>query len=177
MQDLISYLYTQTSYARQAQDGNAMRTTDSKGSLPLHNAIRDGTPLGTIKLLIKGNPNAIDIPDDINGMLPLDIASEVGTVGIVKYLAELSLDRLNTCDMNNNYLLHHACRGGNCEVILYLLETPMSSVSERNDDDMLPIHLFCKFVNEQEGEGDDKPDYTETIWRLLTAYPETVMNW
>ena len=95
-------------------------------------------------------------------MLPLDIASQSSTVGVVKYLAELSPDRLNTCDMNNNYLLHHACRGGNCEVISYLLETPMSSVSERNFDGMLPIHLFCKFANEQE-ESEDTTD-TETIW-------------
>ena len=117
-------------------------------------------------------------------MLPLDIASEASTVGIAKYLVELSPDRLNTCDTNKNYLLHHACRGGNYKVVAHLLETSMSSaaVSERNVDGMLPIHLFCKFVNEQEEEEeeDDEEDttaYTETIWRLLTGYPETVLNW
>ena len=111
-------------------------------------------------------------------MFPLDIASEISTVGVVRYLAEISSDRLNTCDVNKNYLLHHACRGGNCEVISYLLETPMSSasVSERNDGDMLPIHLFCEFVRGRWCEG-ETPEYTETIWRLLTAYPETVLNW
>ena len=33
---------------------------------------------------------------------------------------------------------------------------------------------------EEEEEEDDEEDttaYTETIWRLLTAYPETVLNW
>ena len=176
--ELVGFLSTQMSYAHKAQDVNAMRTPEPNGLLPLHNAIRDGAPLGTIKLLVKGNPNAANVPDDINGMLPLDIASQSSTVGVVKYLAELSPDRLNTCDVNKNFPLHHACRGGNCKVIAYLLETPLSSasVSERNVDDKLPIHLFCKFVNRFEEE-EDTPEYTETIWRLLIAYPETVLNW
>jgi len=81
--------------------------------------------------------------------------------------------------MNKNFPLHHACRGGNCEVIEYLLETPISSapVSERNSDGMLPIHLFCEFVKGRRGCEGETPEYTETIWRLLTAYPETVLNW
>ena len=114
-------------------------------------------------------------------MHPLDNACEVSTAGVVKHLAELLPDRLSTCDVNKNYPLHHACCGGNCEVIAYLLETSMSSaaVSERNVDGKLPIHLFCEFVNGQwceDGE-EDTPEYTETIWRLLSAYPETVLNW
>jgi len=174
---LLVFFSTQMSYAHKAQDRNAMRTIDSTGSLPLHNALQARASLGSIKLLVKGNPDAINISDG-NGMLPLDIASEVSTVGIVKYLAELSPDLLNACDVNKNYPLHHACRGGNCEVISYLLKTPMSSasVSERNVDDMLPIHLFCEFARGRWCEG-ETPEYTETIWRLLTAYPETVLNW
>ena len=178
MQDHISFLQTQMNYARRAQDENAMRRTDSNGSLPLHNAIWIQAPLGAIKLLIKGNTDAVNVPDG-RGLLPLDIACQFSTLGVVKYLAKLSPDRLNACDVNKNYPLHHACRGGNCEVISYLLETPMSSasVSEKNvDGGMLPIHLFCEFVNRSEEE-EDTPEYTEIIWRLLMAYPETVLNW
>ena len=178
-QKLISFLSIQMGYARKAQDETAMRTPDSAGMLPLHNSLYASASLGAIKLLVKGNPDAIRVPDGI-GIHPLNIASQYSTLGVVKYLAELSPDRLNACDVNKNYLLHHACRRGNCEVIHYLLETPMNSVSERNVIGMLPIHLFCEFVNEQEEEEDDAEDtteYTETIWRLLTAYPETVLNW
>jgi ankyrin repeat protein len=109
-------------------------------------------------------------------MFPLHVASEMSTVGVVEYLAELSPERLDDCDTNKNFPLHHACRGVNCEVIAYLLDRPISSVSvsERNADGMLPIHLFCVYVNEQDEEGEDTPVYTETIWRLLTAYPETL---
>jgi len=182
--EVLSFISSQMRYARKAQDGNAMRTPEGNGLLPLHNAIRDRASLGTIKLLVKGNPCAINTPDN-SERLPLGIASEVSTVGVVKYLVDLVPDRLNTCDTKYNYLLHHACRGGNCKVIQYLLERPKSSasVSERNACGMLPIHLFCKFVNEQEEqevEEDDEEDtteYTETIWRLLIAYPETVLNW
>jgi len=177
LQDLVHFLQTQMSYARKARDDTAMRTPDSNGSLPLHRAIRDNEPLGTIKLLVKGNSDAINVPDG-NGMLPLAIASEVSTVGVVKYLAEFVPYRLNACDVNKNYPLHHAGRGGNCEVVAYLLETPISSasVSERNSDGMLPIHLFCEHVSKQEVE-EDTPEFTETIWHLLTAYPETILNW
>jgi len=154
-----------------------MRTFDFVGYFPLHRAVRDNAPIGAIKLLVKGNADAVDVPDR-SEMYPLDIACQFSTLGVVKYLVELSPDRLNPCGFSRNFPLHHACRGGNCEVISYLLETPMAaaSVSERNSDDMLPIHLFCEFINRQEEE-EDTPEYTETIWRLLTAYPETVLNW
>ena len=177
LQYLIHFLSSQMNYARRAQDENAMSMPDGNGSLPLHKAIRDNEPLGTIKLLIKGNPDAIRVPDG-SGRLPLDIACQFSTLGVVKYLAELSPDRLNTCHVNKNFLLHHACRGGNDEVISYLLETPMSSasVSERNVDGMQPIHLFCEFVKGR-CSCEEHTEYTETIWRLLTAYPETVLNW
>ena len=173
---LIPFLQSQMSYAYKAKDENAMRTPDNNCLLPLHDAIRYNAPLGSIKLLVKGNTDAINVPDG-NGIHPFDIASQFSTVGVVKYLAGLVPDRLNACDVNKSYPLHHACRGGNCELIEYLLKTPMSSasVSERNVDDMLPIHLFCEFVNEQE-EKEDTAEYTETIWRLLTSYPETILN-
>jgi len=178
VQDLLPFLYTQTSYATMAQNETAMRRRDRTGSLPLHNAIRSEAPLGSIRLLVNGNQDAINVPDGY-GVHPLDIACQFCTVDVVKYLAKLiGNDRLDTCDVNKNYPLHHACRGGNCEVIEYLLERPMSSasVSERNADNMLPIHLFCEFVKGRWCEG-ETPEYTEMIWRLLTAYPETVLNW
>jgi len=178
MQDLVSYLYTQMGYATKAQNRNGLRRRDCTGSLPLHNAIRAKAPLGSIKLLFGGNPDAINVLDG-SGVHPLDIAIQFSTVGVVKYLAELiGYNLLNACGSSRNFPLHHACRGGNCEVISFLLETPIASasVSEKNVDGMLPIHLFCEFVKGRWCEGETS-EYTETIWRLLTAYPETVLNW
>jgi len=173
--ELLAFLSAQMSYAYKAQDGNALITPDRTGSLPLHNAVRSGAPLGSIKLLVKGYLNAVHAPND-SGMLPLDTACHSSTLGVVKYLSDLVPDHLNRCDRNKNYPLHHACRGGKCEVISYLLDRPMSSasVSERNADDKLPIHLFCEHLRCCHRY--DLPEYTETIWRLLSAYPETVLN-
>lgn len=176
-QELLAFLSTQMGYAYKAQDENGvLMIPDHTGSLPLHYAVRTRAPLGSIKLLVKGYPNSIRMPDR-TGMYPLDVAIQYSKVGVVKYLAELTPLRLNTCDLNKNYPLHHACREGKCDVIEYLLETPVSSaaVSERNVDGKLPIHLFCEHVRCCHGY--DPPGYTETIWRLLSAYPETVLNW
>ena len=60
-------------------------------------------------------------------------------------------------------------------MVKYLLEKAAASVSERNADGMLPIHLFCDFVREQMGE-EENPQQLEIIWCLLMAYPETVLN-
>ena len=175
--ELLAFLSGQMSNAYKAQDENALRRRDCTGLLPLHTAIRSGAQLGSIKLLVKGNPDAVHAPDG-SGKLPLDIACQFCMVDVVKYLAELAPKQMNTCDRNKNYPLHHACRGGNCKVISYLLGRPMSSasVSKRNTHDMLPIQLFCEFVKGRWCEG-ETPEYTETIWRLLIAYPETVLNW
>ena len=65
---------------------------------------------------------------------------------------------------------------GNCEAVNYLLDRQVASVSERNTKGKLPIHLLCDAANERRGLR-DTPLYVETIWRLLLANPETVVNW
>jgi len=107
-------------------------------------------------------------------MLPLHIACEFSTSDIVQFLVELDDSFLNACDLNGNFPLHYVCRGGKCDVVKYLLERGIPSDSERNGDNKLPIHLLCE-------SGKDKVDresleYVETIWCLLLAYPETVLN-
>ena len=88
-------------YARQAQDETAMRTLDVTGSLPLHTALHTRAPLGSIKLLVKGNSDAIDVPDG-SGIHPLNIACQYSTVGVVKYLAENSSNILNSHRAHRN---------------------------------------------------------------------------
>ena len=56
--------------------------------------------------------------------------------------------------------------------MILLLERNVPSISERNADDKLPIHLLC---------GSDKVDrnsleYVDAIWRLLLAHPQTVVD-
>ena len=63
---------------------------------------------------------------------------------------------------NNHDAAHHhrppttyptsAICGGNCEVVKYFLERCVPSVSERNGNNKLPIHLLCM-------SGEDKVDH------------------
>mmetsp|Transcript_4473 Transcript_4473/g.7966 ORF Transcript_4473/g.7966 Transcript_4473/m.7966 type:complete len:535 (-) Transcript_4473:134-1738(-) len=172
---LIAFLQTQLNYARQAKDDHAMTTPDCNGWLPLHHALHNNAPLGTIYLLLKGNPDAFGMPDK-EGVLPLNIACQFAIVDVVKVLVDLHDGCLKICDVNNDFPLHYACRGGNCDVVKYLLKEPMASISEKNTDGFLPIHLFCDFVKERWCDG-KSTQYLETMWRLLMAYPETVLNW
>mmetsp|Transcript_14166 Transcript_14166/g.25800 ORF Transcript_14166/g.25800 Transcript_14166/m.25800 type:complete len:110 (+) Transcript_14166:541-870(+) len=107
-------------------------------------------------------------------MLPLHIACEFSTSDIVQFLVELNDGCLDHCDLNTNYPLHYACRGGKCGVVKYLLESRVPSVSERNGDNKLPIHFLCESGNDKVDH--ESPEYVETIWRLLLAYPMTVLN-
>ena len=173
------FIQTQLVYARQAQDVTAMTTIDDDddGWLPLHRALKDNVPLGSIKLLVKGIPDAVQVSDQ-NGAYPLHIACEFSSVNLVKYLVELAaVDTLNNVDAKNNSLLHYACRGGNLGAVKYLLERNVPSVSERNNDNMLPLHLLLECGENTYQIKVDKGsiEYIETVWLLLLANPEVVM--
>ena len=122
---------------------------------------------------MKGNPCALRVID-YQGLFPLHIACEFSTADIVQFLVELNDGCLDHCDLNRNFPLHYACRGGNCGAVKYLLERGIPSISERNDDNKLPIHLLCESGNDKVDS--ESPEYVETIWRLLLASSETVLN-
>ena len=169
----IEFLQTQLVYARQAQDMTAMTTVDDDGWLPLHRALKDNAPLGSIKLLVNGNPAAVQVADQ-NGAHPLHIACEFSSVKVVKYLVDLDGDTLNNVDTKNNSPLHYACRRGNLGIVKYLLQANVPSVSDRNNDNKLAIHLLleCGSVILDR----DSLEYIETIQQLLLANPEVVRD-
>ena len=172
-QPAIEFLQTQLVYARQAQDMTAMTTLDDDGWLPLDRALKDNAPLGSIKLLIRSNPAAVQVTDQ-KGAYPLHIACEFSSAKVVKYLVELAGDTLNNVDANKDSPLHYACRGGKCDAVKYLLEANVPSVSERNNDKKLAINLLFEC-----GESildRDSLEYVETIWQLLLANPEVVRD-
>ena len=162
-------------YAQQAQNVSTMTTLDHNGWLPLHHALHNHALLGSIKLLVKGNPSAIQISDN-QLLFPFHIACEFSTADIIQFLVELDGVSLNMCHVNNDSSLHCACRGGNCKVVKYLLAIQASPVSKRNGNNKLPIHLLWEC--EEDKVERESPDYTETIWRLMLANPEeTLLNY
>ena len=84
----MKFLQAQLVYARHAQDMTAMTTVDENGWLPLHRALKGNVPLGSIKLLVRGNPAALQVVDR-KGHTRC-IACEFSSVKVVKYLVDLA---------------------------------------------------------------------------------------
>ena len=107
---------------------------------------------------------------------PLHIACEFSSVTVVQFMMEMLDERTwNHLDMNKDSILHYACRGGNLRVVKYLLDKKNAHVSEHNKENKLPIHLLFESYNNTVDR--DSKEYIETVWLLLLAHPETVMNW
>jgi ankyrin repeat protein len=172
--EVQTFINTHLAYARQARDRTVITTRDQNGQLPLHRALSDNVTLGSIKLLVKGNPSAIRTPDNA-GALPLHLACQhQESASIVAYLIGLDQTTLQAFDEKGNTVLHYACRGAKYDTITLLLEKYGGiSVSRRNAHNQLPIHLLL-----ESKEVSDREDtrYVESIYRLLRAYPETVMG-
>ncbi len=172
------FINTQLDYARQARDRTLMTTRDENGQLPLHKALRDDVtrydfiPLGSVKLLIKGNPSSVSCADN-RGMIPLHLACQHHeSAAVVEYLIKLDPTSLRSKDFNDNTALHHACCSANHAIIALLTEKYGAvSVSKRNAHGQLPIDLlFSRRAFDREGV-----EYTESFFRLLRAYP-AMMN-
>ena len=172
-QQVQAFLNTQLVYARQAIDHRQMTTPDGNGQLPLHRALQNNVRLGSIKLLVRGNPHALQSPDN-NGALPLHIACQHhDSTDVVRYLIGLDTIALSTVDGDGNTALHYACRGTKYDTIATLLgDHDAVSVSRQNAHGKLPIDLLwgSSAVEDRDGR-----EYVEIIFRLLKAYPETVM--
>ena len=173
-QEVQSFITTQLTYIRQARNHRVMTTPDESGQLPLHRALRDNVTLGSIKLLVKGNPSATRNFDN-RGMIPLHVACQHHhSPSVVEYLIDLRSSALEMEDRWQNTLLHHACRGANHLMIAFLLEKyDAAFVSKRNSSRQLPIDLLfdSEAVSDREGI-----EYMESIYRLIRANPETVMG-
>ena len=169
----IDFLQTQLEYAEQSRNTAFMTTVDENGWLPLHHALEDNASLGSIKLLMRSNPAAVQVADQ-KGVYPLHIACKFSSVKVVKYLVDLDGDSLNNVDANKDSPLHYACHRGNCDVVKYLLEANVPSVSERNNDNRLAIHLLLECGEEILDM--DSLEYVETIQQLLLANPEVVRD-
>ena len=169
-----TFINSQLVYSHQARNHRLMTTPNEQGQLPLHIALQNNVRLGSIKLLVKGNPSAIRSFDE-SGMIPLHVACHHhDSASVVEYLIELETATLDTVDREGNTVLHHACLGANHDTIALLLEKyDAVSVSKRNAHKKLPIDLLFESNEVLDRES---VEYMESIFRLLRAYPETLMN-
>ena len=172
-QEIRTFINTHLRYARQARDLRQMNTTDENGQLPLHRALRDNVRLGSINLLVKGNPSATSNRDN-NFTLPLHVACQNhDSADVVQYLIDRDSLALEAVDRQGNTVLHYACCGAKYATTTRLLEKyGAASVSKLNAHNQLPIDLLFESVAVIDRGG---TEYTESIYRLIRAHPETVM--
>ena len=171
-----TFIASQLVYAHQAKDYRQMTTPDSSGQLPLHRALQNNVTLGSIKLLVKGNPAAVQTPDN-SGTFPMHVACQHHeSPSVIKYLVGLDATTLDAVDQEGNTALHLACHCARHEIIALLLdEFDAVSVSKRNTQKKLPIDLLWE-SNAVEVEDKESNEYVESVFRLLKAYPETLIN-
>ena len=172
--EVQTFINRELVYVRQAKDLRLITTPDDNGQLSLHRALQNNVTLGSIKLLVRGNPQAVQSPDSSGG-LPLHIACQHhDSVSVVQYLLGLDEASLDALDRDGNTALHYACRGAKYDTIALLLEKyDAVSVSKRNAENKLPIELLWEKSNA--GSDREGVEYTESVFRLLQAYPETIM--
>eukprot|EP00984_Skeletonema_dohrnii_P000360 scaffold120_cov134-Skeletonema_dohrnii-CCMP3373.AAC.3 len=169
-----AFINSQLVYARQAKDHHLMITPDGNGQLPLHTAVQNNVRLGSIKLLVKGNPSAVQSPDN-SGLLPLHVACvHHYSASVIQYLIGLDTTTLDAVDREGNTALHLACGSARHEFIALLLGKYNGvSVSTRNAQKKLPIDLLWESSGVEDRES---YKFTESVFRLLNAYPEVMMN-
>jgi len=174
-QQVQVFIHSQLAYSRQAKNHRLMMTPDDNGQLPLHTALQHNVRLGSIKLLVKGNPSAIRNVD-ANFAMPLHVACQHhSSADVIQYLVGRDTSTLDAIDRKGDTALHHACGGAKYENIALLLEKYGAvSVSKRNTLKKLPIDLLWESSAVEDRES---IEYTESVFRLLKAYPETVMNY
>jgi len=116
-QQVQTFLNGELVYSRQAKDHSLMTKPDDNGQLPLHIALQNNVRLGSIKLLMKGNPSALRALDH-NFALPLHVACQHHeSASVVQYLLSLSEITLDAVDREGNTALHYACRGAKYDTI------------------------------------------------------------
>eukprot|EP00984_Skeletonema_dohrnii_P010939 scaffold4312_cov149-Skeletonema_dohrnii-CCMP3373.AAC.1 len=171
-QQVQTFINGELVYSRQAKHLRLMTTSDDSGQLPLHIALQSNVRLGSIRLLVKGNPAAAQSPDN-SGRLPLHVACEHhASPSVVQYLVGLDISTLSSVDSEGNTALHYACRGARYDTIaMFLDKYDAVSVSKRNAQKKLPIDLLW---DSNEVLDRESIEYTESVFRLLKAYPETL---
>ena len=161
-------------YASQAKDQRMMTIPDENGQLPLHQALENNVRLGSIKLLVDGNPSAMR-EGDHNFAIPLHLACEHSYYPeVIEYLVGLDPSLVRYEDADGNTALHYACRGAKYATIALLLDGfDAVSVSKKNRHSELPIDLF---MESDAVEDKESVEYTDIIFRLLRAYPGAMIE-
>jgi len=151
-----------------------VQVTDIQGSTLLHIACRHGSSGSVVNYLTRQLSPEATLAVDSNGFTSLHVACKHGVpLDIFNYLICINSHLLTMQDNRGELPLHKACRGGHLHLIKEIIDLQPASVSVRNNRNELPIFILCKRSGKDD-EVRESVEYTETIWKLLLAHPETV---
>ena len=127
-----------------------------------------------MKYLVEKSGIDVTLSLDNNGCTPLHVACRHDlSTDIFRYLVGLNGSVLTIPDKRGELPLRKACRGGHIQLIKELMILNAPTVSERNDANELPIFILCKRSG-KDAAVRESLEYTEVIWQMLLAHPETV---
>ena len=153
--------YDVVEYLVEMQNADVNITTKD-GETPLHRACKREN-LRIVKFLHMHNANT-DLKD-INGETPLHYACEYNSnIDVVKYLIEEQKCNKNAIDNNGRNALHFACRGGNFNIVIYLIENQHFDIGMKDNFEMAPLDYSkrnLEYIIKLEDESDDDDDDDE----------------
>jgi len=151
-----------------------IQVADKQGSTVLHIACRHGSNERVIDYLMNEMGEEGALVADNNGFTPVHIACKIGVpFDIFHCLVYRDSRPLSIHDNRGELPLHKACRASHLHLIKEIIDLQPASVSVRNNQNELPIFILCKRSGKDK-EVRESVEYTETIWKLLLAHPETV---
>ena len=121
---------------------------------------------------LKDSNRTVFTMTDNNGCAPLHVASRHGIYHPNVLVANGDRAELSMRDNRGELPIHKACRGAPMWFIRELVLMKPHTVSVRNSMNELPLFILCKRSVDKELR--ESVEYTETIWMMLLAHPETV---
>jgi ankyrin repeat protein len=109
---------------------------------PLHSACHGGQ-LKVVKFLMETEKVNQSVYDYEQGLTPLDVAAEYGTLALVQYMVEKRNWQLQFSSENRYTQLHHAAYGGKQEIVEYFIKTKGYEPHCKGFKGRTPLHSAC----------------------------------
>lgn len=123
-----------------------LKQIDRKGNTPLHIATMSQNTSQIVKLIIDLDPSQ-GLVRNCSGETPLHIACQYQYTELIDVLLKACPKAVSIKDDDDYLPLHSACQIGDAETVKALLDVdpdPVTSLTVRNGDGNIPIHLICK---------------------------------
>ncbi|XP_071104773.1 putative ankyrin repeat protein RF_0381 [Haliotis cracherodii] len=84
----------------------------------------------------------------VTGMTPVMLAASLGYRGVFECLVEEGAD-ISVENVDGDNILHFACRGGNVEIVKYVLAQNIADINSKGDSEMTPVLIAATLEIEE----------------------------